>query len=132
MTPEMNRPLSPHLQIYRPQITSVLSITHRFTGIALVFGAILLFFWLTAASLGAEAYSFNKDILTSWIGKLVMFGVIFSVWFHLGNGIRHLAWDAGFGFKMRTVHISGIVVLTFSIIATTITIIFGYIFVGNT
>jgi succinate dehydrogenase / fumarate reductase, cytochrome b subunit len=95
------RPLSPDVQIYRPQLTSVLSISHRITGIALSFGAPLLVFWLLAASAGPQAYSAVQGFLHSWIGLLLMFGWTFSFFFHLCN------WDAGYGFELRTIYASG-------------------------
>jgi len=101
------RPLSPDVQIYRPQLTSVLSISHRVTGIALSFGAPLLVFWLLAASAGPQAYSAVQAFLHSWLGLLLMFGWTFSFFFHLCNGIRHLVWDAGYGFELRTIYASG-------------------------
>jgi succinate dehydrogenase / fumarate reductase, cytochrome b subunit len=101
------RPLSPDVQIYRPQLTSVLSISHRITGIALSFGAPLLVFWLLAASAGPQAYSAVQGFLHSWLGLVLMFGWTFSFFFHLCNGIRHLVWDAGYGFELRTIYASG-------------------------
>ncbi len=101
------RPLSPDVQIYRPQLTSVLSISHRVTGIALSVGAPLLVFWLLAASAGPQAYSAVRGVLHSWLGLLLMFGWTFSFFFHLCNGIRHLVWDAGYGFELRTIYASG-------------------------
>jgi len=84
------RPLSPDLQIYRPQLTSVLSISHRVTGIALSVGTLLLVSWLLAAAAGPQAYSTVQGFMRSWLGLLVMFGWTFSLFFHLCNGIRHL------------------------------------------
>src|SRR3546814_2392413 len=86
------RPLSPHLQIYRPQISSVLSILHRATGIALAVGTLLLVYWLTAAAAGPEAFSTAQALIGSFIGRLFLFGWSFALFYHLGNGIRHLAW----------------------------------------
>ena len=78
-----NRPLSPHLQVYKPQITSILSITHRITGVVLCFGAVLLTYWLMAATYGPDAFATAQAILGSWLGILVLFGVVFSLWYHL-------------------------------------------------
>ena len=113
-----NRPLSPDLQIYRPQLTSVLSISHRATGIALSVGALLLILWLIAAALGPQAYSAVQGFLRSWLGLILMFGWTFSLFFHLCNGIRHLVWDAGYGFELRTIYASGWTVVTASIVLT--------------
>jgi len=121
-----NRPVSPHLQVYRPQITSILSITHRITGVALCFGAILLTYWLMSATYGAEAYATAQAILGSWFGRLVLFGVVFSLWFHLANGIRHLVWDAGFGFEMDQLRKSGLAVVAVSIVMTLVTFFAAY------
>ncbi|MBL95607.1 MAG: Succinate dehydrogenase cytochrome b556 subunit [Alphaproteobacteria bacterium MarineAlpha3_Bin5] len=130
MGSDNGRPISPHLQIYRPQITSILSITHRFTGIILSFGACLLFYWLTAASLGVEAYNTAQSILSSWIGKFVMLGVVFSVWYHLANGIRHLFWDIGVGFELTTLRFSGLIVVISSGLLTFGTYMACYILMG--
>lgn len=121
-----NRPLSPHLQVYKPQITSILSITHRITGVALCGGAILLTYWLMAATYGPDVFATAQAILGSWIGKLVLLGVVFSLWYHLANGIRHLAWDAGWGFEMTQLRASGIAVVVFAVILTIATFVLAY------
>jgi succinate dehydrogenase / fumarate reductase cytochrome b subunit len=105
------RPLSPDIQIYRPQLTSVLSISHRITGVALSVGAPLLVAWLIAVAAGPHAYSIAHSFANSWIGFLLTVAWTFSLFFHLCNGIRHLAWDAGYGFELYTIYISGWVVL---------------------
>lgn len=114
------RPLSPHLQIYRPQLTSVLSITHRASGIALALGTLVLVYWLLAVASGAEAYASAQALLGSWIGRTVLLGFTFSLFFHLCNGIRHLFWDAGLGFELRTTYASGYVVVVASVAMTVI------------
>jgi len=121
-----NRPLSPHLTIYRPQITSVLSITHRATGVALTFGAVLLTYWLTSATYGVDAYASAQALLGSWIGRLVLLGVVFSLWFHFANGIRHLAWDAGKGLDLPTLRATGWGVVAISIVLTLVTFMAAY------
>ncbi len=121
------RPLSPDVQIYRPQLTSVLSISHRVTGIALSFGAPLLVFWLLAASAGPQAYSAVQGFLHSWLGLLLMFGWTFSFFFHLCNGIRHLVWDAGYGFELRAIYASGWAVVAASTGLTVATWIASFI-----
>lgn len=105
------RPLSPDIQIYRPQLTSVLSISHRITGVALSVGAPLLVTWLIAVAAGPHSYSIAQSFANSWIGFLLMVAWTFSLFFHLCNGIRHLAWDAGYGFELYTIYASGWVVL---------------------
>lgn len=114
------RPLSPHLQIYRPQLTSVLSVTHRGTGIALVAGSLLLVYWLLAAASGAEAYASAQALLGSWIGRIVLLGFSFSLFFHLCNGIRHLFWDVGLGFELKTTYASGAAVVIVSVAMTVV------------
>ena len=111
-----NRPLSPHLQVYRPQLTSVLSITHRATGIGLSFGIILLITWIIAAAAGENYFNMVNSLVTSWFGKLVLLGFTWALFYHLCNGIRHLFWDAGFGFELSTVYKSGYATVAGSII----------------
>lgn len=114
------RPLSPHLQIYRPQLTSVLSITHRITGMALVIGTLVLVYWLLAAASGPEAYASAQALLGSWLGRVVMLGFSYALFFHLCNGIRHLFWDVGLGFELKTAYASGNAVIAVSIALTVI------------
>jgi succinate dehydrogenase / fumarate reductase cytochrome b subunit len=125
------RPLSPHLQIYRPQLTSVLSITHRTTGIALVAGTLVLVYWLLAVATGAEAYASAQALLGSWIGRIVLLGFSFSLFFHLFNGIRHLFWDAGFGFELKTTYASGYTVVIVSVAMTVIAWSLAYLMRGG-
>jgi succinate dehydrogenase cytochrome b subunit len=113
-----NRPLSPDLQIYRPQLTSVLSISHRITGVALSVGSVLLVFWLIAAASGPQAYSAMQGLIGSWLGRVLLLGWTFSLFFHLCNGIRHLVWDAGYGFELRAIYVSGWTVLIASAVLT--------------
>jgi succinate dehydrogenase / fumarate reductase cytochrome b subunit len=115
------RPLSPHLQIYRPQLTSVLSILHRATGVALSLGTLLIVYWLVAMATGPEAYDHAKLVLGSMLGQLFMFLWTWALFYHLCNGIRHLIWDAGYGFDMETVYKSGRVVVWTSVILTFLT-----------
>lgn len=122
-----NRPLSPHLQIYKPQITSILSITHRGTGIFLSLGAFCLTFWLLALAAGAEKFNYLQTHINSWYGALLMCGFIFSLYFHLCNGIRHLCWDIGLGLKIETTYITGYIVIGCSIIMTLLTFIADFI-----
>ncbi|MHC8507887.1 MAG: succinate dehydrogenase, cytochrome b556 subunit [Rhodospirillales bacterium] len=119
------RPLSPHLQIYRPQITSVLSITHRFTGLALVGGALILTYWLCAAAYGPEAFHDAQAVMGSWFGRLVLLGLTFSLFYHLANGVRHLAWDAGWGFDLPVLRKTGYAVVGFAVIMTALTFAAG-------
>ena len=121
-----NRPLSPHLQIYRPQITSLLSITHRFTGIALAIGAMFFTYWLLSAAYGADKFALAQVVFRSWIGQLILWGFTFSLFYHLANGIRHLAWDAGWGYELDKLRISGWLVLLFSGSMTILTLLVAY------
>ena len=112
------RPLSPHLQVYRPQITSVLSISHRITGIALAVGTILLVYWLGAAAAGPEAYATAQGFIGSWFGLLLLAGWSFCLFYHLANGIRHLFWDPGKGFEIETMELTGKIVVAAAVILT--------------
>jgi len=104
------RPLSPHLQIYRWPITMAASITHRATGIALAAGTIFLSWWLIAAASGPDAYAIFARAAANPLGEIVLFGFLWSLSFHLLNGIRHLAWDAGYGFKVPTAKLTAALV----------------------
>ena len=122
---QAERPLSPHLQVYKPQLTSVLSISHRATGIALSVGTVLLVWWLLAAARGPDAYDAVRGFTGSWIGVLLMVGWTYSLFFHLCNGIRHLFWDAGYGFDLPTTYKSGWAVVAVSGALTLIAVIVG-------
>lgn len=126
-----DRPLSPHLQVYRPQYTSVLSILHRIAGVALAAGSVLLVYWLVAAAAGAEAYETARGLVGSIIGQLFLFGWTLALFYHLCNGIRHLFWDAGVGLELRTSFRSGMAVLAATIVLTLATWIAGYAVMGG-
>jgi succinate dehydrogenase / fumarate reductase, cytochrome b subunit len=106
-TAKRTRPLSPNIQIYRPQLTSVLSIANRMTGVVLSVCAVVLVVWLLAAATGPQAYAAVQDAIASWIGQIVLFGCTFAFFLHLCGGIRHLVWDAGYGFDLRSIYASG-------------------------
>jgi succinate dehydrogenase / fumarate reductase, cytochrome b subunit len=125
------RPLSPHLQVYRPQITSVLSITHRITGVALAVGTLLLTWWLVAAATGNAAFSNVSAFIGSPLGLLMLFGWSVALFYHLGNGIRHLFWDAGLGFDMATAEKTGYAVLAFTAVTTAIAWFVGLAVLGG-
>jgi succinate dehydrogenase / fumarate reductase cytochrome b subunit len=120
-----NRPLSPHLTIYRPQYTSVLSILHRVTGSALTLGAILAVWWLLAAATSEEYFVFVDGLATSWIGNLIWIGSTWALAYHMLNGIRHLAWDMGYGFDLEDAYKSGLAVAGGSAVLTLIVWIFA-------
>lgn len=110
------RPLSPHLQIYRWPVTMATSITHRATGIALSVGTLAVAWWLIAAASGADAYDVFSSYARSPLGLLILFGFVWSLSFHLLNGIRHLAWDAGVGFNPKTAERVGVLIYALSIL----------------
>ena len=113
-----NRPLSPHLQVYRPQLTSVLSILFRIMGVATSVGSIVLIWWLAAAASGPEYFELVQSFLGSWFGRLMLFGWTLALVFHLCNGIRHLYWDAGKGLELETAYTSGKAVMVFTVLIT--------------
>ena len=101
------RPLSPHLHIYKPQLTSIMSILHRATGVFSSLGTLVLVYWLISAASGPESYQQAQYWLGSWGGLTMLFFWSFAVFYHLCNGIRHLFWDVGLGFDIKTVYRSG-------------------------
>ncbi|NNC99813.1 MAG: succinate dehydrogenase, cytochrome b556 subunit [Gammaproteobacteria bacterium] len=115
---QKERPLSPHLQVYKPQLTSMLSVLHRGTGIFLALGSPLLVYWLWSIAEGPQAYSAVQNCLTHWFGQLVLLGWAYAFFYHLCNGIRHLFWDIGHGYEMETLYTSGKVVLVASLALT--------------
>lgn len=121
----VQQPLSPHLQIYKPQLTSVLSITHRATGIFLSLGALVLCFWLVATAAGAGPYATLMHHLGAWYGRLLVCGTLFSLYYHLCNGVRHLVWDVGLGFDIHTTYVSGYAVIVVSLVMSVATILLG-------
>jgi len=129
MTPAP-RPLSPHLQIYKPQLTSVLSITHRATGIALGVGTIPLLWWLIAAATSDHAFALAQAFWYSWIGRLMLLGWSYALFYHLCNGIRHLRWDLGYGYSIESTYRSGWIMLGSSLVLTLIAWVAGYMVRG--
>ena len=123
--PTANRPLSPHLQVYKPQLTSVLSISHRATGIALSVGALYLVWQLLAAASGPDAYEVFQSFAGSWLGLLVLLGWSVCLFYHLLNGIRHLVWDAGYGFTLEATYKSGRWVLVGTAVLTIVAWVAG-------
>ncbi len=102
-----NRPLSPHLQVYRLPFTALTSISHRISGVLLSGGALVLVYWVVAAAAGEQAYRTAAAILGSLPVQLLMFAWTFVLFYHLCNGIRHLVWDVGYGFDLKTAQRSG-------------------------
>ena len=112
------RPLSPHLQVYRPQVTSVLSFLHRGTGLFLVLGTMMIAFWVIALALGQNIFSNYQAWLGSLAGKALLVGWSFSLFYHWANGIRHLLWDAGWGYEIERVYMTGWIVVLVSVVLT--------------
>jgi succinate dehydrogenase / fumarate reductase, cytochrome b subunit len=122
----VQRPISPHLQIYKPQINSVLSILHRLTGGALGVGSLLLAWWLVATASGPHAFAIVQGFIASILGRLILLGFSWALFFHLCNGIRHLFWDAGYGFDLPTVDKTGWAAVIASVVLTILAWILGY------
>lgn len=106
-----DRPLSPHLQVYRLALTTVLSGLHRISGLILTLSAPLLVAWLVAAACGKDSYASSARFFDSWPMRIVLAGLIGVFWYHLFNGLRHLAWDAGYGFDLARARASGVAVI---------------------
>ena len=119
MTDNQN-PISPHLQIYRWHISSLLSITHRIAGFINLLALILMFVWVLTFNLGQSNYEFFLFAINSFFGKFILIGFVWSMSFHIFSGIRHLAWDMGYGFEIKTANITGILVILSSLVATII------------
>jgi succinate dehydrogenase / fumarate reductase cytochrome b subunit len=126
----LKRPLSPHLQIYKPQLTSVLSITHRITGVVLSILSLFIPLTLVSVVLGVGYFNILKVFLTNIFIQLLITASIFVLTYHLLNGIRHLFWDYGLGLSMKDTYISGYLVLIVSVLLTFLSIIFFEINVG--
>lgn len=122
---QAERPLSPHLQVYRPQMTMVLSIVHRMTGVALTGGAVLLVWWLVGIAIGPAYYAKVMAVLGTWIGQLALLGFIWSFYYHLCNGVRHLLWDTGRGLEMPVAERNGYLVVLVSVALSALTWYFG-------
>lgn len=125
MTPRP-RPLSPHLQVYRLPMTALMSVTHRATGVGLGLGCLLLAYWLGSAAYGPAAYATAQGIISSWFGILLLLGFSASLYFHLCNGIRHLVWDAGWGFEKHQYQMTGYITLITAVALTLATWAIGF------
>jgi len=126
-----DRPLSPHLQVYKPQLTAVLSILHRASGVFLTIGSLLLVCWLVALAQGPESYANVQGFLGSGIGRTLLFAWVFALFYHLCNGIRHLFWDMGVGFEINTVYASGRIVVVTALALTLIAFSMAYAMRGG-
>lgn len=122
-TPEAQRPLSPHLQIYRPQITSISSILTRITGNALIVASVLIVWWLLAASTSDDYFALADAVMTSWFGSLVMTLSLWAVWYHYLAGLRHFYFDAGKGLEIETAERLGWACVIGSVVLTALTLL---------
>lgn len=120
------RPLSPHLQVYRLPLPALTSITHRITGIGLTVGTLLLVWWLVAAAAGPDAYATASGFIASPIGLVLMFGWTAALWYHLFNGIRHLIWDGARMLSLQQSYSSANLVIGASIGATIVTWVLAF------
>ncbi|WP_223426480.1 succinate dehydrogenase, cytochrome b556 subunit [Tateyamaria pelophila] len=118
-----NRPLSPHLSIYRPQLTSMTSILTRITGNALLISALLVVWWFLAAATSPEYFAFADGLLTGFLGTLVMTLSLWGLWYHTLAGIRHLIWDNGIGLDLETAEKMGWAIIGGSLVLTLLTIV---------
>lgn len=118
-----NRPLSPHLSVYRTQMSMLTSITHRITGVGLTLGAVLVVWWFLAASTNTAYFETADAVLTSWFGSLILIGSLWALCYHFLNGIRHLVWDAGYGLELEAAKKSGIAVVAGSVVLTILTLL---------
>ena len=120
------RPLSPHLTIYRPQLTSVLSILHRITGLSLLISAVLVILWFFSIAMGEEYYIWYSEFVISIPCQLILILSIWAIWYHTFTGIRHLIWDIGLGLQMSWILPSSVLVLIFTIFFSIATIYCGW------
>lgn len=125
-----SRPISPHLQIYRPQLTSVLSFAHRVTGLTLGLYSIALVMWLIAAAAGPRPFSAAQSFMQSLLGEILLFGGTFCLFLHLCGGIRHLLWDSGRGFELGAIYASGWAVVAVSTALTVAAWVVSLTFAG--
>tara|TARA_B000000460_G_scaffold119755_1_gene84257 strand:- start:192 stop:578 length:387 start_codon:yes stop_codon:yes gene_type:complete len=117
---DSKNPLSPHLQIYRWQVSSLVSITHRISGILNLLGLIFICVWIFSAGISENLFEYFSIFLKSFIGKFILIGFTWSISFHLLSGIRHFIWDLGYGYELKTANFSGIIVILGSLVLTII------------
>ena len=123
----VRRPLSPHLQVYRPQLTSVLSIMNRVTGLAASAGTVLLVWWLVAAAAGPQSFDTVQSFIGSPVGLFMLFGWTASLFYHFFGGLRHLAWDAGWGYELDRTHMTGWAAIGATVVCTILVWVAGLI-----
>ena len=122
---EKNNPLSPHLQIYKWQISSLLSITHRIVGVINILAITMICFLIISLLLGAESYQIINNFLKSFFGKFLIIGLCWTFSFHILNELRHLVWDLGYGFDLKVAKVTGVTVLIGSFILTVLFYLIG-------
>ena len=127
----VERPLSPHLFIYRPMLTMMMSIVHRITGAALYFGTALMAWWLIAAASGPNAYARMGSFMNSWVGRVILFGYTWALLHHMLGGIRHLIWDLGYGFGPQEREWLTQANLAASLILTVVLWVIGFLYMGG-
>jgi len=117
---DSKNPLSPHLQIYRWHVSSLVSITHRITGILNLLGLIFICIWISSAGISQNLFEFYSIFLKSFVGKFILIGFTWSMSCHLLSGVRHFFWDLGYGYEIKTANLSGIIVILGSFVLTII------------
>jgi succinate dehydrogenase / fumarate reductase cytochrome b subunit len=125
------RPLSPHLQIYRWPLPMAMSIAHRVTGVGLYFGTVLMAWWLIAAASGPNSYASIGGFMNSFIGRVLLFGYTWAILHHMLGGIRHLIWDAGYGFERNVRELLSLATLVGSVALTILLWLVGYLVIGG-
>jgi len=118
-----NRPLSPHLSVYRPQVTSITSILTRITGTALLLAALLIVWWFLAAATSPAYFAVADGLITSWLGDLIMTLSVWALWYHALAGLRHLVWDTGRGLEVETAEKTGVAIVVVSVVLTILTVL---------
>lgn len=121
-----DRPLSPHIQIYKMPFTAILSISHRITGVVMAAGTAVLAYWLIAAASGPDAFATAQSVLGSVPGRILLFGWSLALFYHLSNGVRHLFWDAGHGFEIRDAYRSGYATVAAALVLTVLAWTIGF------
>lgn len=121
-----NRPTSPHLQVYKLPLTGIISITHRMTGVMLTAGLILFVYVISALAGGSDSYAAMQAVMSLWLFKLICLSFIYALFFHLCHGVRHLIWDAGTSFELKTLNRYAMIELAASLALTLITLAWGY------
>jgi len=121
-----DRPLSPHIQIYKMPFTALLSISHRITGVVMAVGTLVLAYWLAAAASGPDAFATAQAVLGSVPGRILLFGWSLALFYHLCNGIRHMFWDAGLGFEIHHAYRSGYATVAAALVLTALAWTIGF------